>query len=206
MSTIMKFENRIKKEMTEGIVRAILEDAGYRVVDLGIEKILREVSILTSEEYAKLCFPDAIRCLPDLSVMNREQDQKFLIEIKYRSEWDGRLIVKLEEQVKMFGELVLVSINSTAANPKNFTNAPSRYLRCCLLRHGSQGYQMQVRIDKIHNTKEKTEWFQVSEISEDKNLWWKMSPLQDVFAQIKVNDNDNALIAAIEALGGVLKK
>nr|WP_279196851.1 hypothetical protein [Ralstonia mannitolilytica] len=35
----MDFENRIKKEMTEGIVKAILEDAGYRVIDSGIEKV-----------------------------------------------------------------------------------------------------------------------------------------------------------------------
>ncbi|WP_104565282.1 hypothetical protein [Ralstonia mannitolilytica] len=50
----MDFENRIKKEMTEGIVKAILEDAGYRVIDSGIEKIIRELSCMSSFEYAKL--------------------------------------------------------------------------------------------------------------------------------------------------------
>ncbi|MBU9391491.1 hypothetical protein KTE71_28780, partial [Burkholderia multivorans] len=44
----MSFTSRIKKEMTEGIVRAILEDAQYRVIDSGIEKVLRELSCLTS--------------------------------------------------------------------------------------------------------------------------------------------------------------
>lgn len=34
--------------MTEGIVKAILEDAGYRVIDSGIEKVLREVSCMNA--------------------------------------------------------------------------------------------------------------------------------------------------------------
>ncbi|CAJ0736137.1 hypothetical protein [Ralstonia mannitolilytica] len=56
----MDFENRIKKEMTEGIVKAILEDAGYRVIDSGIEKVIRELSCMSSFEYAKLAYPDAM--------------------------------------------------------------------------------------------------------------------------------------------------
>jgi hypothetical protein len=37
----MEFENRIKKGMTEGIVRALLDDAGYRVIEHGVEKTAR---------------------------------------------------------------------------------------------------------------------------------------------------------------------
>jgi hypothetical protein len=36
----MDFSNRLKKEMSEGIVRAVLEDAGYLVTDFGIEKLI----------------------------------------------------------------------------------------------------------------------------------------------------------------------
>jgi ABC-type uncharacterized transport system substrate-binding protein len=34
----MEFENRIKKEMTEGIVRALLDDACYCAIEYGMEK------------------------------------------------------------------------------------------------------------------------------------------------------------------------
>jgi len=56
----MSFANRIKKEMTEGIVRALLEDAQYRVIDSGIEKVLRELSCLSAMEYKALGYPDAM--------------------------------------------------------------------------------------------------------------------------------------------------
>jgi len=39
----MIFENRIKKEISEGLVRAVLVDAKYRVISAGIENIIREV-------------------------------------------------------------------------------------------------------------------------------------------------------------------
>ena len=50
----MEFENRIKKEMTEGIVRALLDDAGYRAIEYGVEKTAREVTPMTREEYLRL--------------------------------------------------------------------------------------------------------------------------------------------------------
>ena len=83
----MDFESRIKKEMTEGIVKAIFEDVGYRVMDSGIEKILRELSCLSVAEYASLGYPGAMSMLPDFTVMDREQTVKYLVEVKYRSKW-----------------------------------------------------------------------------------------------------------------------
>lgn len=40
----MEFENRIKKEMPEGIARAVLDYAGYRVIKCGVEKTARAVT------------------------------------------------------------------------------------------------------------------------------------------------------------------
>lgn len=88
----IKFSDRIKKEMTEGIVRAILEDAHYRVIDSGIEKVLRELSCLSAVEYKKLGYPDAMSNLPDFTVMNRDQTTKQLVEVKYRSNWSKKII------------------------------------------------------------------------------------------------------------------
>lgn len=98
----MEFDNRIKKEMTEGIVRAILEDAGYRVIDSGIEKVLRELSCMSSLEYTQLHFPQVYSSLPDFTVMDRQrqQTQKFLVEVKYRRQWSPALFSEIAQQVQ----------------------------------------------------------------------------------------------------------
>jgi len=88
--------------MTEGIIRAILVDAGYRVIGLGIENVIRETECLTALEYAGLDFPKAMRSLPDLLVMNREQNEKFLVEVKFRSCWNCEIFEEISEQVHLF--------------------------------------------------------------------------------------------------------
>lgn len=56
----MEFQNRIKKELSEGIVKSILDDAGYRIIPPGIENLL-----------------------PDLTVMDREQSARHLVKAKW---------------------------------------------------------------------------------------------------------------------------
>ncbi|WOE76277.1 hypothetical protein [Alterisphingorhabdus coralli] len=72
----MDISSRIKKEMSEGIVRAIFEDAGYRVIDSGIEKFIREISVLTINEYKSLNYPDPMNSLPDFIIMDRDQKRE----------------------------------------------------------------------------------------------------------------------------------
>lgn len=142
----MKFEDRVAKEMTEGMVKAILEEAGYRVIDSGIEDVIRELSCLSGLEYGLLRYPKAMTRLPDFTVMNREQTEKFLVEVKYRSQWGKSLIVSVAEQVQLLGEMVLVSINSA---PQTITNhqIPSTYLRCCRLRYLDGEYDIQLKYE-----------------------------------------------------------
>jgi len=130
--------------MTEGIVKAILEDAGYRVIDSGIEKVLRELSCLSPIEQGNLGYPDAMRRLPDFTVMNREQDQKFLVEVKYRKKWGKEIFEEVREQARLFGELTLISINASADDPFNI-NSPSRFIRCCGLKFDSGIFKIEVR-------------------------------------------------------------
>lgn len=96
----MSFENRLKGNITEAIVKALLVDEGYRVIDSGIEHLVREISCLDRREYMELSFADALRKLPDLIVMNKRQDNAHLVEVKYRQSWSPSLIGELEEQVR----------------------------------------------------------------------------------------------------------
>lgn len=195
----MEFENRIKKEMTEGIVRALLDDAGYRVIEYGVEKTAREVTPMTPEEYLRLCLPDAVTKTPDLLVLDRTQTAWWLVEIKYRSQWDGSVLDEVEAQVRQFGELVLVSVAGNPDNPHNMDHTPARFLRCCRLRVNEGVYQ--VEAGKAEGG---AEWVPVASVRDNAKLWWKMRRVQAVFPQINEQANRNTLSSAIRALSGIL--
>jgi hypothetical protein len=193
----IKFSDRIKKEMTEGIVRAILEDAQYRVIDSGIEKVLRELSCLSAVEYKKLGYPDAMSHLPDFTVMNRDQTTKQLIEVKYRSNWSKNLFEEVKDQVRLFGEIVLISVNAKAEDPKGY-NTPSRYLRCCGLKFDGGTYMIQQNIGKV------VVWTPISQVQDGSGLWWSMLKLHEKFPQLSEENNKNTLFQAVNALAGIL--
>ncbi|MDA8453678.1 hypothetical protein M4R22_02765 [Acidovorax sp. GBBC 3334] len=193
----MKFSDRIKKEMTEGIVKAILEDAQYRVIDCGIEKVLRELSCLSATEYGKLGYPHAMSHLPDFTVMNREQTTKQLVEVKYRSTWGKNLFEEVREQVRIFGEIVLISVNAKAEDPRGY-NMPSRFLRCCGLKFEKDTYLIQ------QNKNGSPVWTSFNQISDGSGLWWSMLKLHEKFPQLSEENNKNTLFQAVNALAGIL--
>ncbi len=199
---LMNFENRIKKEMTEGIVRAILDDAGYHVIDFGIEKIVRETVTMPKTDYLNLAFPDVMRNAPDLVVLDKSKQNKILVEIKYRTKWDGEIFEEVKEQVKQYKELVLVSIFSSAPNPQEKEPLPSRYLRCCRLRYLDDKYEIEVKQTEYYGGG--CTWIAVEHIKDNENLWWKMSFMQEIFKQINEQTNRKTLINAIQALAGIL--
>ncbi|MBR7998419.1 hypothetical protein KDW53_04520 [Burkholderia vietnamiensis] len=201
----MSFTSRIKKEMTEGIVRAILEDAQYRVIDSGIEKVLRELSCLSSVEYGVLGYPDAMSHLPDFTVMNREQTTKQLVEVKYRTDWGKTLLEEVENQVRIFGEIVLVSVNAKAPNP-NGQNLPSRFLRCCRLKYDGGIYKVELNRQKKEDKSIYQAWEPVKALNDGTWLWWAMRPLHEVFSQLKEDSNKDTLFHAVEALAGILEQ
>lgn len=203
----MNFESRVAKEMTEGIVKAILEDAGYRVIDSGIEKVIRELSCLSGVEYKNLNYPDAMSRLPDFTVMNQAQTEKYLVEVKYRSHWGKELFDSMREQVRLFEELVLVSINAEPDNKLDIC-VPSTYLRCCRLRYQNDTYQIQMKYENDETWNHY--WRSFNDLVEkdysDDKLWWGMSPLEKVFTELSANpiDSQRVLFSAIKALSGIL--
>ena len=197
----LSFANRIKKEMTEGIVRALLEDAGYRVIDSGIEKVIRELSCMPVLEYKGLSYPKAMSLLPDFTVMDRDQENKFLVEVKYRRDWSKEIFTEVQDQVRLYGELVLVSINASAPDMKGYKDSPHRYLRCCRLKYVEDDYQVQYRdnngvlafrsVAGMTNTEH---W-----------LWWSMLKLPEVFTQLSETKNSATLFQSVKALAGILE-
>ncbi|ROT97417.1 hypothetical protein EB810_06010 [Altererythrobacter sp. FM1] len=56
----MNFASRLKKEMSEGIVRAVLEHADYRVTDFGIEKAVPYFNCLAGNDNPAPLLPTAL--------------------------------------------------------------------------------------------------------------------------------------------------
>lgn len=194
----MDFSSRIKKEMAEGIVRAILEDAGYRVIDAGLEKYIRELACLPADEYHALDYPDAMRHLPDFTVMDREQSEKFLVEVKYRSQWSRAIFDEVKAQVRSMENIVLVSIHANAPNPHALSYRPARFIRCCGLRWQDGVYQVERRIDGAPT------WVPVETLEDDERLWWSMSRLDQKFSRLRQTKENRTLVQAIESLQGIL--
>jgi hypothetical protein len=195
----MDFANRVKKEMTEGIVRAIFEDAGYRVIETGIERVQRETACMSAEDYKALGYPDAMAKAPDFTIMNREQDEKFLVEVKYRSRWGPDIFDEVQDQVRIFGEIILVSVWAGAEDPRGH-NMPSRFLRCCGLKFDGGVYKFEAR-DKGNNC---LAWRPVDDARMMHGLWWAMTPLHEKFSLLNDDRRKKTLFSAVEALGGIL--
>lgn len=194
----MDFLNRIKKEMTEGMVRGVLEHAGYFVTDFGIEKIVPGLSSLTQAEYLSSPLPDALRTHPDFIVRTRDQRELQLVEVKYRQDWGAEVLDCCREQVRLHRALVLVSINAGAGDPRGY-DSPARFLRACRLRWQDERLQVELRTPKRSFA-----WHDVEGLSEERNLWWQMTPLSEIFPQLNEQECKTILRAAVEAIRGIL--
>lgn len=131
----MEFSNRLKGAVTQSLVRSLLTDAGITVVPLGVEESLREVSDLPLDQYLALNLPVPLRTLPDFFALNRERDQSWLIEVKFRARWDGEVRRLLGEgllaQVRTWSPLYLILFFGNT--PSQYPASPSSWVRAARL-------------------------------------------------------------------------
>lgn len=58
----MLFSNTIKGQVSQTLIKTLLERAGYRVTRFGIEELFQEVIYMDAEQYAKLGLPKISDC------------------------------------------------------------------------------------------------------------------------------------------------
>jgi hypothetical protein len=113
--------NRMKGSVTETLVKSLLEDAGYRIVPLGIQEVIRELAVLKQTHYKKLGLPEALRKLPDYFVADQDFQETWLLEVKYRKQWSSKTRESLErqiaEQVKLWQPLYLMVLLGKSTKP-----------------------------------------------------------------------------------------
>lgn len=127
----MDYVNRLKGGVSQVLVKCLLEDAGYRIVPLGVENIVREVAVLNPTQYKALQLPNELRTLPDFFVADTELTQGWLVEVKYRKHWDDatreRLGASLQEQVKIWQPLHVIIFLGNSTNESY--SVPSYFIR-----------------------------------------------------------------------------
>lgn len=117
----MEYTNRLKGAVTQTLLKCLLEDAGYKIVPLGIEAVIREVASLPIGEYQNLGLPLQLRKLPDFFVASPKVDKTWLVEVKYRKEWNetvqSALGEALQDQVMAWNPLFLMVFLGTSVKP-----------------------------------------------------------------------------------------
>ena len=170
----MDFDNKLKGNLTEIISSSIFEDAGYRVVPLGVEKVVRESTTLDHEEYTKLNFSKTLRSMPDLLVTEVDMSNAWLVEVKYRKTFLSfksclKLKKILNEQAKRWGAFyVLLYVGKQASNMSSFSGS-----YCGVIKLDSKN-------DLLHFERKNS-----SKLIDWGSLDWKhFSRVQDVFKKV----------------------
>ena len=76
----MSFIPRLKGKITQSVLESLLAHVKYRVVPLGIEEVVRDVTTLSGEKYAELNLSTTLRNLPDYFVAKSDLKKTWLVE------------------------------------------------------------------------------------------------------------------------------
>ncbi len=79
--------NKVKGQLTQSLLSALLEGAGYRITRLGIEDVFYELRLLNEKDYLALALPQTLRSLPDFVVSTKDLKEAHLVEVKFRREF-----------------------------------------------------------------------------------------------------------------------
>jgi hypothetical protein len=116
----MNYKNRLKGAVTQVLMKSLLVDAGYHVVPLGIEEVIREVNFLDGKNYLELHLPTPLRKMPDFFVVDKNYRKHYLVEVKYRRAWNANtfktLYKELLEQVRCWGTIFLLAVSGDSNN------------------------------------------------------------------------------------------
>ena len=89
------FSNLVKGQVSQTLIKLLLERAGYRVTRFGIEELFQEIVHLDIEQYSKLELPKSLRTLPDLLVADSAIEKAFLLEVKFRKKLNKKALFSL---------------------------------------------------------------------------------------------------------------
>lgn len=198
---MIRFENRLKKELTEGVIRAVFIDAGYNVNHNGIESRFPEINRLSHKEYKELKFKGDEQYAADLAIENDADKTIENIEVKFRTKIAKELFVLIERQTHLAGPMCVAVFWASAPHRPSVKALSNRYLRCFRTRVSSKGFEIQLNCQK--NSQLAWEVFNVSKFDVEK-FWWRTPTLSQIFPLLKNRSKSGTLNQSISALSGIL--
>ena len=121
------------------------------------------------------------------------------VDVKYRSNWDVRILNEVEDQTKLMGKLTLVCFN---ANPNSSSSQVSggTHLRACVLKHKNGTYMINKYQDQSFT------WSPVSHIAGDPDAWFRLAPIQYVFEKLVPSEGlTETPLKAVRAIESLMK-
>ncbi len=91
----MDLDNALHGHLVAAVFEVLLIDAGYQVVPLGVERSVRELRTVGQEKYLDLVHP-RLRFIPDFFVLDLDEEESWLMEVKYRHYLHPRLLDDLK--------------------------------------------------------------------------------------------------------------
>ncbi|MBA2797220.1 hypothetical protein H1I79_01890 [Aeromonas veronii] len=185
-----EFSRSIKGSLTEQVFQCLLEDVGYKVIQIGIEESIKEIKAV-SESNQDLYYKThkGLRTLPDFLVMDENENASFLVEIKFRASHEDlpRLISSIKEQVLHWGDLFLVVfIGNPYHTKKDKENnvppdeTPTNYCRVFALTKSDSGKSIYV---KEYNSNKGQ--YTGRHISPEECRWFHGAHLQQHFRKLR---------------------
>lgn len=185
----MDFKNRLKGSVTQTLVKALLDDAGYRTIPLGVEEVIREVSVLPVEDYLDLELPPVLRKLPDFFVADPDISNAWLVEVKYRKEWSDdarqKLGNQIREQVKIWKPLFLTVFLGDSVRPGN--DNPVHSIGVIKLT-----YERGRIVCIMRDEETRKDWGEIT--------WGDFRRFQDVFTKVTSQWRNQTIMHALEIL------
>jgi hypothetical protein len=107
------------------VIEVLLVDAGYQVIPLGVERIIRELRTADADRFRGVA-PPRLRSLPDFFVIDPDSNQGLLVEVKFRRYLHSKLVEDIGAVQEHWAPLTLVL--AVAEAPEEWMGAV-RHLR-----------------------------------------------------------------------------
>jgi hypothetical protein len=204
----MKYENKLKGNVTQTLVSTILRDGGYLVSPLGIEEVVHDLNRKDPEIQNRLNLPEQLRTLPDFLVTLPDYGAAWLLEVKYRKEWTAAAINELEKklikQARHWGDVyVLILLGKPIV--ENSTRVADS---CKIFRVRLNNEKLEFFIpEKLQSTDHFSEWPASKQWFEWRGLknnvvwgWNRQRHVQAVFENLRKTEDQESIAKAVSVI------
>ncbi len=122
----MEIDPLLIGHLTATVFEVLLVHAGYQVVPTGIERTIRELRTVEAGPYIRLA-PKPLRAVPDFFVLDLENNESWMAEVKFRQRIRPSFMRDLEVMQERWGDPFVLIL--TLAEPPEEWKGEVRHIR-----------------------------------------------------------------------------